>query len=61
VKIEMLDVNFLNCLGWDSAIVYFNANGTCDEFNLILHADTGDARRIALDITTATPVVTPIQ
>ena len=61
VKIEMLDVNFLNCLGWDAATVYFNPNGTCDEFNLILHADTGEARRIALDITTATPVVTPIQ
>lgn len=61
LKIEMLDVNFLNCLSWDAATVYFNANGTCDEFNLILHADTGEARRITLDITTATPVVTPIE
>jgi len=61
VRIEMLDVNFLNCLNLDMATVYFNANGTCDEFNIILHEDTGEARRIALDITTATPDVTPIQ
>ena len=61
LKIEMLDVNFLNCLSWDAATVYFNANGTSDEFNIILHAGTGEARRITLDITTATPVVIPIQ
>ena len=61
IKIEMVDVNFVDCLRLDAATVNFQPNGTCDEFNLILHAETGEARRIALDIVTSLPNVTTIQ
>ena len=61
LDIRMLDVNFLDCSGWDMAVVYFNANGTCDEFNIIMDSETGEARRITLDIATAIPDVVIIR
>jgi hypothetical protein len=39
------------------AIVHFYPNGTCDELNIILVSDSGEARRITLDIMTALPQV----
>jgi prepilin-type N-terminal cleavage/methylation domain-containing protein len=58
---KMLDVNFIDSRDEDEATVRFYPNGTCDEFNLILESDTGEARRITLDIITGLPEVTTIE
>lgn len=61
IGFKMLDVNFLDCMDADYATVRFYPNGTCDEFNLILVSASGEARRITLDVITATPQVINIQ
>ncbi len=58
---RMLDVNFMDCRDAPVATVRFYPNGTCDEFNLILVSDTGEAKRITLDIITGLPEVTTIE
>jgi prepilin-type N-terminal cleavage/methylation domain-containing protein len=58
---RMLDVNFLDCRDADVATVRFYPNGTCDEFNLILVSDSGEVRRITLDIITGLPEVVTIE
>jgi prepilin-type N-terminal cleavage/methylation domain-containing protein len=61
VGFRMLDVNFLDCRDADVATVRFYPDGTSDEFNVILVSDTGEARRITLDIITALPQVENLQ
>jgi Prokaryotic N-terminal methylation motif len=61
VTFRFLDVNFMNCLDQDYAEVRFYPNGTCDEFTLILQADTGESRKITLDAITSRPQVSNIQ
>lgn len=61
VSFRMLDVNFIDVRNADVATVRFYPNGTCDDFNVILVADTGEARRITMDIVTALPQVTSLQ
>jgi prepilin-type N-terminal cleavage/methylation domain-containing protein len=61
VSFRMLDVNFIDVRDADVATVRFYPNGTCDDFNVILVSDTGEARRITLDIVTALPQVTTLQ
>ena len=57
VLIEMLDVNFVECKDAPSARVRFYANGTSDEFTLVLHGDDGEWRKISLELVTALPEV----
>lgn len=60
IRIDMLDVNFRECKDDDEARVRFYPNGTCDEFTIILHSlDTGESRRISLELVTAMADVTP--
>jgi prepilin-type N-terminal cleavage/methylation domain-containing protein len=61
IGFKMLDVNFLDCRAEDEATVRFYPNGTSDEFNVILVSDTGEARRITLDIVTGLPEVQNLQ
>jgi prepilin-type N-terminal cleavage/methylation domain-containing protein len=59
VRIDMLDVNFRECKDDDEVHVRFYPNGTCDEFTIILHSlDSGESRRISLELVTAMPEVT---
>jgi hypothetical protein len=59
VRIDMLDVNFRECKDDDEVRVRFYPNGTCDEFTIILHSfDSGESRRISLDLVTSLPDVT---
>jgi prepilin-type N-terminal cleavage/methylation domain-containing protein len=57
ISFKMLDVNFIDCRNEDVATVWFYPNGTSDELNIVLVSDTGEARRITLDIVTALPQV----
>lgn len=52
IGIEMLDVNLLEYRELDVARVRFFANGTCDEFTLILHSDKGEWRKLSMEPTT---------
>lgn len=52
IMIEMLDVNLTEYKDADMARIRFFPNGTCDEFTLILHSDTGEFRKIWLEVTT---------
>ena len=61
VRIDMLDVNFIDCRAWEGATVFFNANGTCDEFNMVLESDDGQARRFVLDVATGFPDITALR
>jgi prepilin-type N-terminal cleavage/methylation domain-containing protein len=61
ISFKMLDVNFIDCRNEDVATVWFYPDGTSDEFNVILVSDTGEARRITLDIVTALPQVVNLQ
>jgi prepilin-type N-terminal cleavage/methylation domain-containing protein len=59
LRIDMLDVNFRECKDDDEVRVRFYPNGTCDEFTIILHSlDTGESRRISLELVTAMPTIT---
>lgn len=53
VSIEMLDVNLHECKDAEWVPVRFFPNGTSDEMTLILRTDTGEYRRISLELTTA--------
>lgn len=52
VGIEMLDVNLIEFREADVARVRFFANGTCDEFTLILHSDRNEWRKLSVESTT---------
>jgi len=52
IGIEMLDVNLTEFRDTDMAKVRFFANGTCDEFTLILHSDKGEWLKMTLEPTT---------
>jgi prepilin-type N-terminal cleavage/methylation domain-containing protein len=53
LQIDFLDVNFFEFKDEDIARVRFYPNGTCDEFMMVLHSDTGDVRQITLEAVTA--------
>jgi prepilin-type N-terminal cleavage/methylation domain-containing protein len=60
VNIDMFEVNFRPCKDDDEARVRFYPNGTCDEFTIVLRSlDTGESRKISLELVTALPDVTP--
>jgi prepilin-type N-terminal cleavage/methylation domain-containing protein len=60
VRIDMLDVNFRECKDDEEARVRFYSNGTCDEFTIVLHSfESGESRKITLELVTAMPEVTP--
>jgi prepilin-type N-terminal cleavage/methylation domain-containing protein len=61
ISFKMLDVNFIDCRNEEEATIWFYPDGTSDEFNVILVSDTGEARRITLDIVTALPQVVNLQ
>ena len=52
ILIEMLDINLMDYREAQVGRVRFFANGTCDEFTLILHSDKGEYRRLELESTT---------
>jgi prepilin-type N-terminal cleavage/methylation domain-containing protein len=52
VGIAMLDVNLMDQMQASEARVRFFANGTCDEFTLVLQSDKGEMRKITLEATT---------
>ena len=59
IHIDMLDVNFRECKDDDEARVCFYPNGTCDELTIILHSlESGESKRISLDLVTGMPEVT---
>jgi len=49
IGIEMLDVNLMEYREAEVARVRFFANGTADEFTLILHSDRGEWLKLSLD------------
>jgi prepilin-type N-terminal cleavage/methylation domain-containing protein len=59
IRIDMLDVNFRECKEDEVAHVRFYPNGTCDEFTIVLHSfDTGESRKISLELVTSLAEVT---
>ena len=52
IGIEMLDVNLIEFREADQARVRFFANGTCDEFTLVLQSDRNEWRKLSLEPTT---------
>lgn len=52
IVIEMLDVNNFEFKDEEEARVRFEANGTCDEFTLILHGEGDEWRKISLEVLT---------
>ncbi len=61
LRIEMLDVNFIEFKDAELARVRFYPNGTSDEFTMILHSDTGEWRKISLEVVTGLVDAGPIQ
>jgi prepilin-type N-terminal cleavage/methylation domain-containing protein len=61
VAVELLEVNFINFMDADLARVRFYPNGTSDEFTMILRSDTGDRRKISLEVVTGLAEAGPIQ
>jgi type II secretion system protein H len=60
VDIAMLDINLMDFGASETATVFFNPNGTCDEMTMVLHA--GDQwRKITLDPITALASVGPVR
>ena len=59
VRIEMLDVNFQEYKNSEVARVRFYANGTSDEFTMVLQGDNGEWRKISLELVTGLPDVGP--
>jgi type II secretion system protein H len=55
--IEMLDVNLQECKDLDKVKVRFFPSGTCDEMTLVLQSNSGEWRKISLELTTALPTV----
>jgi hypothetical protein len=53
VGIEAILANGLDATELESAVVRFYANGTSDEFNVVLmHPESGQRRQVWLEITT---------
>lgn len=52
VGVAMLDVNMMDQMHLPEAHVRFYANGTCDEFILVLQSEKGEMRKITLEPTT---------
>ena len=60
VNIDMFEINFHPCKDDDEAHVRFYPNGTCDEFTIILRSiDTGESKKISLELVTSLADVTP--
>ena len=57
IRIELLDVDFIEYKEADTARVKFRPNGTCDEFTIVLHGDNDEWRKITLEVVTALPDV----
>ena len=56
VGIEAILANGLDATEMETATVRFYANGTCDEFNVVLtHPESGESRQVWLEITTGLP------
>ena len=56
VEIEAILANGVDASELDMAEVRFYADGTCDEFNVILrHRESGERRQVWLEITTSLP------
>jgi len=60
VKIDILGVNFIDLTKAPEARVHFFANGTSDEFTIVIHS-AESAREIDLDMIAALPVVKVIR
>lgn len=61
VAIEMLDVNLIEFREADVAQIRFFANGTCDEFTLILRSDRNEWRKLSVESTTGIVSVGDVQ
>ncbi len=57
ITIDLLGVNFIEFERAPEARVHFFANGTSDEFTIVIHAGDGEVRKIYLDTVTALTVV----
>jgi prepilin-type N-terminal cleavage/methylation domain-containing protein len=53
VGIELLDVNFVELKDAEEARVRFYANGTSDEFTVVLRSSDNQWRKLSLEVTTA--------
>lgn len=53
VAFKVLKLNQRDQMDFDETRVRFFPNGTCDEFDAVLLADSNEERRISLEITTA--------
>lgn len=53
IMIELLGVNFVEYQEEEQARVRFFANGTCDEFTILIRSDQNEWRKISLDVITA--------
>jgi prepilin-type N-terminal cleavage/methylation domain-containing protein len=52
ISIELLDVNFVEMKDAEEARVRFHANGTCDEFSIVLRSEKNEWRKISLEVAT---------
>lgn len=52
IRLEMVDVNFVEFKDQEEARVRFYPNGTSDEFTLVLESDKQEFRKITLDVVT---------
>ena len=57
IRIELLDVNFVEYKEAEVARVKFYPNGTCDEFTIVLHGENDEWRKITLEVVTGLPDV----
>jgi type II secretion system protein H len=57
IRIDLLDVNFLEYKDEDLAQVRFYPNGTSDEFTIVLSNDKNEWRMISLEVVTGLPDV----
>jgi prepilin-type N-terminal cleavage/methylation domain-containing protein len=53
ITIELLDINFYEFKDADVARVHFFPNGTSDEFTIVVRSDSGERRKISLEVVTA--------
>ena len=61
IEIQILGVNFVQYEKAEEAKVHFFANGTSDEFTVVLQDDQFQTRQISLDVMTALPTLTVIR
>ena len=52
VRIEIMGVNFIEMQEAEEARIRFFPNGTSDEFAMILRSDSGEFRKVTLDVVT---------